>query len=137
MSCLRLFSSALYNQLVNITSAAILFLVIYTMEHCGKERVKGHRAVLTTPITVLNYQERVELRHLRQPLHHDPSAFCRVILGGKCAHAGIKRDGSSLVENTVPFDTQKFRKSKPEFLVEWNAPYNFPAPPFNHISGIC
>ena len=41
MSSLRLFSSALYNQLVNITSAAILVLVIYTMEHCGKERVKG------------------------------------------------------------------------------------------------
>ena len=59
MSCLRLFSSALYNQLVNITSAAILVLVIYTMEHYGKERVKGHRAVLTTPITVL--QSRLAL----------------------------------------------------------------------------
>jgi len=26
------------------------------------------------------------------------------------------------VENTVPFDIGKFRKFKPEFLVEWNAP---------------
>jgi len=28
------------------------------------------------------------------------------------------------VENTVPFDIRKFRKVKPEFLVEWNAPKN-------------
>ena len=26
------------------------------------------------------------------------------------------------MENTVPFDIRKFRKFKPEFLVEWNAP---------------
>ena len=59
---------------------------------------------------------------LRQPPHHDPSAYCRVILGGKCAQAGIERDRYGLVENTVPFDIGKFRKFKPEFLIEWNAP---------------
>ena len=65
----------------------------------------------------------------RQPLHHDPSAFCLVILGGKCAQAGIERDRSGLVENTVLFDIRKFRKFKPEFLVEWNTRTNpFPLP---------
>ena len=59
------------------------------------------------------------LRRLKQPLFHDPSAFCRV----KCAQAGMERDRSGEVENTVPFDIRKFRKVKPEFLVEWNAPY--------------
>jgi len=38
---------------------------------------------------------------------------------------GIEGDRSGLVENTVPFDMRKFRKFKPEFLVEWNAPYVF------------
>ena len=52
--------------------------------------------------------------HLSQPLHHDPSAFCRAISGGKCAQAGIERDRSGLVENSVPFDIRKFRKFKPE-----------------------
>ena len=63
-----------------------------------------------------------DLRYFKQPLHHDPSAFCRVILGGKCAQAGIERDQSGLVENTVPSDIRKGRKFKPEFLVEWNTP---------------
>jgi len=57
-------------------------------------------------------------RRFEQPLFHDPSAFCRVI----CAQAGMERDRSGVVENTVPFDIWKFRKVKPEFLVEWNAP---------------
>ena len=61
-------------------------------------------------------------RHLKEPLHDDPLAFCQVILGGKCAQAGIERDRSGLVENTVPFDIRKFRKFKTDFLVEWNAP---------------
>ena len=45
-----------------------------------------------------------------------------MILGGKGAQAGIKRDRSGLVENTVPFDIRKFKKFKPGILVEWNAP---------------
>ena len=36
----------------------------------------------------------------------------------------MERDRFSLVENTVPFDMRKFRKFKPEFLVEWKAPKN-------------
>ena len=36
----------------------------------------------------------------------------------------MERDGSGKVENTVPFDIWKFRKVKPEILVEWNAPNN-------------
>ena len=31
-------------------------------------------------------------------------------------------NGTSLVENTVPFGTWKFRKCQPEILVEWEAP---------------
>ena len=31
-------------------------------------------------------------------------------------------NGTSLVENTVPFGTWKFRKCQPEILVEWKAP---------------
>ena len=51
----------------------------------------------------LNFSTRSSLiRHLRQPLHHDPAAFSRVILGGKCAQAGIEQDRFGLVENTVP-----------------------------------
>ena len=57
------------------------------------------------------------MRHLGQPLHHNPFAFCRVNLGGKCAQAGMGRDRSGLVENTVPFGIRKFRKFKPEFLI--------------------
>ena len=34
---------------------------------------------------VSNFSTGSSLQHLRQPLHHDPSAFCRVILGGKWA----------------------------------------------------
>ena len=52
----------------------------------------------------------------------DPAAFSRVILGGKCAQAGIEQDRFGLVENTVPFNIRKFRKFKPGFLVQWNAP---------------
>ena len=70
---------------------------------------------------VLNFSTWSTLWHLRKPLHHDLSAFCRVILGGKCAQAGKEWDRSGLVENTVPFDIRKFRKFKWEFLVEWNA----------------
>ena len=40
----------------------------------------------------------------------------------KSAQAGIERDRSCLVENIVPFEIRKFRKFKPELLVEWNAP---------------
>ena len=53
---------------------------------------------------------RVKLLHMKQltthktATSHDPSAFCRVFLGGKRAQAGIERDRSGLVENTVPFD---------------------------------
>ena len=65
---------------------------------------------------MFNFSTWSSLQHLSQPLHHDPSAFCRVILGGKRAQAGIERDRSGLVENTVPFDIRKFRKFK------WNAP---------------
>ena len=61
-------------------------------------------------------------RHLRQPLHHDRATFSQVILGGKCAQAGIAQDRFGLVENTVPFNIRKFRKFKPGFLVKWNAP---------------
>ena len=63
-----------------------------------------------------------QLMALKTARYYDSSAFCRVILGGKCAQAGIERVRSGLVENTVPFDILKFRKFKPEFLVEWNAP---------------
>ena len=69
-------------------------------------------------------EERVKFLHMK-PLHHDLSAFCRVILGGKCAQARKEWDRSGLAENTVPFDIRKFRKFKPEFLVEWNAPLDF------------
>ena len=31
-------------------------------------------------------------------------------------------NGTSLVENTIPFGTWKFRKCQPEILVEWKAP---------------
>ena len=67
---------------------------------------------------VLNFFPWSSLWHLKQPLFHDPSAFCQV----KCAQAGMERDRSSVVENTVPFDIWKFWKAKPEILVEWNAP---------------
>ena len=70
---------------------------------------------------VLNFSPLSSLRRLKQPL--DPSAFC----GVKCAQAGMERDRSGVVENTVPFDIWKFRKVKPEILVEWNAPL---IPPF-------
>ena len=71
----------------------------------------------------LNFSTRSSLiRHLRQPLHHDPAAFSRAILGGKCAQAGIEQDRFGLVENTVPFNIRKFRKFKPGFLVKWNVP---------------
>ena len=46
-------------------------------------------------------------------LFNDHSAFFRL----KRAQAGMERDWSGLVENTVPF-----RKFKPEFLVKWKAP---------------
>ena len=39
---------------------------------------------------MLNFSTWSSVLHLRQPLHHDLSAFCRVILGGKCAQAGIE-----------------------------------------------
>lgn len=39
-----------------------------------------------------------------------PSTFCLVNLGGKCAQAGMKRDLSGLVENTVSFNIQEYRK---------------------------
>ena len=72
----------------------------------------------------LNFSTRSSLiRHLRQPLHHDPAAFSRAILGGKCAQAGVEQDRFGLVENTVPFNIRKFRKFKPGFLVKWNAPF--------------
>ena len=72
----------------------------------------------------LNFSTRSSLiRHLRQPLHHDPEVFSRVIiLGGKCAQAGIEQDRFRLVENTVSFNIRKFRKFKPGFLVKWNEP---------------
>ena len=70
----------------------------------------------------MQYWGMTLIRHLRQPLHHDPAAFSQVILGGKCAQAGIEHDRFGLVENTVPFNIQKFRKFKPGFLVKWNAP---------------
>ena len=49
---------------------------------------------------------------MKQHFHHDPSAFFQVILGGKCAQAGIGQDRSGLVENTVPLDTRKFRETQ-------------------------
>ena len=52
----------------------------------------------------LLYTTWSSLQHLRQSLRHGPSAFCRVILGGKCTKSGIERDQSGLVENTVPFE---------------------------------
>ena len=71
-----------------------------------------------------------QLTARRQPLHHDPSAFCRVIL----TQAGIERDRSGLVENTVhAFDIRKFRKFKREFLVECNANQVSPPPLNNEI----
>ena len=54
---------------------------------------------------------RVKLLYVRQPLHHDPSAFCRVSLGGKCAQARIGRDLSGLVENTVRVAIIRNRKT--------------------------
>ena len=37
----------------------------------------------------LNFSTRSSsIRHLRQPLHHDPAAFSRVILGGKLCSSG-------------------------------------------------
>ena len=40
---------------------------------------KSRRYHVNTP---LNFSTWSSLRHLGQPLHHGPSAFCRVILGG-------------------------------------------------------
>ena len=34
----------------------------------------------------------------------------------------LSENGTSLVENTVPIGTWKFRKCQPEILVEWKAP---------------
>ena len=65
---------------------------------------------------MLNVSTWSSLWHLRQPLHHDPSAFCRVILGGKCAQAAIERDRFGLAEDTVPFDIRKFREFKLELF---------------------
>ena len=66
---------------------------------------------------VFNFFTSSSLRHLRQSLQG------RVILDRKCAQAGKERHRSGLVENTVPFDIRKFRRFKPEFLVERDAPY--------------
>ena len=68
--------------------------------------------------SVLNFSTWSSLRHSKQPLHHDPSAFSRVVLSGKFVEAGIERDRSGLVENTVPFDIRKFRKFNWNF---WSA----------------
>ena len=43
-------------------------------------------------------KQLTQLRRLKKALFHDPSAFCRV----KCAQAGMERDRSGEVENTVP-----------------------------------
>ena len=77
----------------------------------------------------LNFSTRSSLiRHLRQPLHHDPAAFSRVILGGNCAQAGIEQDRFGLVENTVAFNIRKFRRFKPGFLVPPAEPVAEPPP---------
>ena len=65
------------------------------------------------------------------PLLHDPASFSRVILSGKCAHAGIEQDRFGLVE--IPFHStyENFGNSKPGFLVKWNASKVFSGPPVN------
>ena len=77
---------------------------------------------------VLNFATWSGSRQLREPLQATSSRsfsiFCRVILGKTCAQAGIERYRSGLVENTVPFYIPKFRKFKPDVLVEWNAHCN-------------
>ena len=72
---------------------------------------------------------RVKLLHMKQlntTLNTATSPRSFSILSSdswwECAQAGIERDRSGLVENTVPFDIRKFRKFKPGILVEWNAP---------------
>ena len=68
---------------------------------------------------VLNFPTWSSLRHLRQPLHQDPSAFCRVVLGGKCAQAGMERDRLGPMENIGRFPfTKRFRKFRLGF--KWN-----------------
>ena len=108
-------------------------IVLQTIAYCLSRLLIGYGpykpGIVVTTIKeelnseyVLNFSTWSSLRHSRQPLHHDPSAFCRVILGGKCAQAAIERDRSRLAKDTVPFDIRKFRKVKRNFLVEWNAP---------------
>ena len=57
------------------------------------------------------YQRKVEFWMRVKVLHMKQlnTAFCQVILGGKCAQAGIERDRSGLVENTVPQWTLVYR----------------------------
>lgn len=63
------------------------------------------------------------------------TAFCQVILDGKCAQAGIEHDRFGLVENTFPFDIRKFRKFKVEVLVDWNTPINWLALRYRNHTG--
>ena len=52
------------------------------------------------------------IQDLRKPLHHDPSAFSRVILCGKCAQAETERDRSGLVENAGCFPLCQTNRSE-------------------------
>ena len=93
---------------------------------CHDTRIRVRARSTRTKIPVRNQMEQKmsgDLLHLRQALYYSSSsAFCRVNIGGKCSQAGIERDRSGLVENTVPFGIRKFRYFKQVFLVEWNAP---------------
>ena len=71
---------------------------------------------------VLNFSTCSSLRHLRQPLHHDPSAFCRVILGGKCALSGNRMKSVRLGGKYRSIRHTKISEIQTGFLVKWNAP---------------
>ena len=69
------------------------------------------KIMLESVSNISNFFARSSLRRSRQSLHHDPSAFCQVNLGGKCAQAGMERDQSGLVENTISITYQHFGNS--------------------------
>ena len=57
---------------------------------------------------------------LLAPLDDDPSAFCGLNLGGKCAQTGMERDRSALMENTIHLTCTSLDIQTRIFLVEWN-----------------
>ena len=83
--------------LFRISCGSVRPVCIPSREKSSQVSVMNNKEELNSKY-VLNFSTWSSLRHLRQPLHRDPSAFCWVILGGKWAQAGIERDRSGLVK---------------------------------------